>query len=124
MATTAIHELRGVDPNSESESAALPNYAAELSNFHRAFAAELRALVFSLPLGRHMQVLDVCCGDGFYMQLFSERLVAPGGITGLDVNPACLHVARARFTPGRTACEIDFLRGKLDHLPRRREWDF
>ncbi|HLJ11340.1 MAG TPA: class I SAM-dependent methyltransferase [Planctomycetaceae bacterium] len=99
------------------KSARLPDYADELAAFHRAFAVELDALVDSVPLGPQMRVLDVGCGDGFYMGLFSKRLMAPGGVVGLDVNCAFLRAARERLSTVAEHCEIDFVAGGLDDLP-------
>src|SRR5438309_12051038 len=84
-------------PPSNTSADKLPEYAGELAAFHRAFAAELRAAVGSLPVKPWMRILDVCCGDGFYMELFADRLKRPGGVTGLDVNAACVNAARRRL---------------------------
>ncbi len=52
----------------------LPEYAAELSAFHQAFAPELREAIATFAIAPQMRVLDVCCGDGFYLELLGERL--------------------------------------------------
>jgi ubiquinone/menaquinone biosynthesis C-methylase UbiE len=104
---------------------ALPAYAAELAAFHRAFAPELKSIVDSLPLSPRMHVLDIGCGDGFYLELLAKRITTPGRVVGLDICPAYLEVARQRFASREGDCEIDFICGNLDDLPRRgMEYDF
>ncbi len=100
----------------------LPDYAGEMVAFHLAFGSELMALVESLPLessspGPRLRILDVGCGDGFYTELFAERLVSPGTIVGLDANPAYLELARKRLECRRWSCNVDFVTGSLEQLP-------
>lgn len=101
----------------DSEAAAPPDYAGELTAFHLAFFNELRAVVGALPLQPQMRVLDAGCGDGFYTALLAQRLASPGGVVGLDLNPAYLAQARdhvARHEPG---CEVTFVQGQLSDVP-------
>lgn len=100
---------------------ALPDYAQQLARFHRAFAAELKLLVDALPLTPQMQVLDVGCGDGFYMGLFARRLRSPGRIVGLDINSAFLDMARNEPAIRSARCEVEFMLGELADLSRRIE---
>lgn len=95
----------------------LPSYAEEIAAFHRAFAAELKGVVAGLPLTPEMRVLDVGCGDGFYMTLFAERLRSPGGITGLDISESYLKLARQNANLLNADCGVDFILGDLSHLP-------
>jgi SAM-dependent methyltransferase len=102
--------------NAKSEDDQLPDYAPQLQRFHRAFAAELEAAVNSLPLNPEMRVLDVGCGDGFYMEVFAKRLRSPGGVVGLDINPAFLKLARGISARQSLSCEVDFVLGELADL--------
>jgi ubiquinone/menaquinone biosynthesis C-methylase UbiE len=103
----------------------LPEYAGELAAFHQAFLAELKSLIASLPLAPHMRVLDVGCGDGFYTRLFADRLLAPGGVVGLDISPGCLALARRNMAARETRCDISFVAGDLAELPvREAAFDF
>ncbi|HEY2251526.1 MAG TPA: CHAD domain-containing protein [Planctomycetaceae bacterium] len=94
----------------------LPAYARELSAFHRAFEKELRDLIATLPLAPNMHVVDVGCGDGFYMNLFAERLSSPGSVTGLDSNAAYLALARDRLASRPMACDVDLIQGRLQQI--------
>jgi len=95
----------------------LPSYAGELAAFHRAFHLELKTLIGALPLSPGMRVLDVGCGDGFYLDLLAERLAAPGGVVGLDINRACLNIAGERLSGHSERCAVHLIRGTLDDLP-------
>ena len=95
----------------------LPDYAAQMDAFHRAFAAELRGAIAALPLSPQMKVLDVGCGDGFYVGLLAERLLSPGRVVGLDVDPNFLAVARQNPALREARCEVDFVQADLAELP-------
>lgn len=100
-----------------ADEANLPDYADQMDAFHRAFAAELRAAIATLPLSPQMKVLDVGCGDGFYMGLLAERLLRPGRVVGLDVDPNFLAVARRNPALREARCELDFVEADLGKLP-------
>jgi ubiquinone/menaquinone biosynthesis C-methylase UbiE len=72
----------------------LPDYAPMLADYHRAFAPELRAMVASLPLRAGDRVLELACGDGFYVRWLAERVGPSGFVTALDASPAFLELAR------------------------------
>jgi ubiquinone/menaquinone biosynthesis C-methylase UbiE len=93
----------------------LPDYAKELAAFHATFRRELAALVDRLPLGSNHTVLDVGCGDGFYVELFAERLQERGAVVGLDVNDAFLKSARRRLA-GRREAAVEFIHADLEDL--------
>ncbi len=95
----------------------LPEYAAEMQHFHCAFAAELKAVVDSLPLTADMHVMDVGCGDGFYMELFASRLNERGVVTGLDKSRAYLEIANRRLAAHDWLCDIRFINGCWDDSP-------
>jgi ubiquinone/menaquinone biosynthesis C-methylase UbiE len=95
----------------------LPSYSGELAAFHRAFHPELKTLIGMLPLSPDMRVLDVGCGDGFYLDLLAERLAPSGGVVGLDINPAYVNIARERLSGRRDRCPVHLILGTLDDLP-------
>lgn len=92
----------------------MPEYASEMKYFHCAFAAELKAIVDALPLTPDMHVVDVGCGDGFYMELFASRLNEQGLVTGLDKNRAYLKIANRRLAKRHWLCGIQFIKGSWD----------
>jgi SAM-dependent methyltransferase len=57
------------------------------------------ALVESAALSPGERVLDVACGTGVVARLAAERVGAAGRVTGLDVNPGMLAVARSVSSP-------------------------
>jgi ubiquinone/menaquinone biosynthesis C-methylase UbiE len=97
------------DESPTTQTGALPDYAKQLAAFHDGFAAELRAIVDSLPLEPGMRVLDMACGDGFYTRLLSERVGRRGCVVGLDSSHDYLKIA----PDGRW----DYVCGQLERLP-------
>lgn len=57
------------------------------------------------------RLLDVACGTGVVARAAAERVAPDGKVTGVDLNPAMLAVAR------RTAPEIDWREGDVAALP-------
>lgn len=105
------------------QSTGLPDYAAELAAFHAAFRPELQALLNQLPLQENDSVLDVGCGDGFYVDLFVERLNEFGAVVGIDVNDAFLKCARRRLT-GRGRAAVEFIHADLNEVEGATEGPF
>jgi SAM-dependent methyltransferase len=89
--------------------------------FHRAFAPELREVIGSLPLRPEMRVVDVGCGDGFYLGLLAQRLRPPGVAIGFDVNPSYLQRAHDNRRVREAGCRVDLVAGRLAHPPLERE---
>jgi SAM-dependent methyltransferase len=94
-----------------------PDYAAEMKHFHCAFATELKSVVDLLPLTPEMHVIDVGCGDGFYMELFASHLDERGIVTGLDNHGTYLDIARKRLAANGWLCNVQFLKGSLNASP-------
>ena len=57
------------------------------------------------------RVLDIACGTGVVARAAAERAGPDGNVTGLDINPAMLGVARGE-SPG-----VDFVQGSALALP-------
>ncbi|HEX6652686.1 MAG TPA: methyltransferase domain-containing protein [Thermoleophilaceae bacterium] len=57
------------------------------------------ALVESAALSPGERVLDVACGTGVVARLAADQVGAAGSVTGLDVNPGMLAVARSVSSP-------------------------
>lgn len=95
----------------------LPDYAPMLSAYHDAHAAELRAMVASLPIQEGTRVLEIACGDGVYSRWIAERVGATGGVVGVDVLPAYLKVARRGARRETSGCRIRFVAADIARLP-------
>jgi SAM-dependent methyltransferase len=66
-----------------------------LAAYQRSHAAELRAMIGSLPLPPGARVLDLACGAGLYTCWLAERVGPQGMVVGLDIEPAFLTEAGA-----------------------------
>ncbi len=71
-------------------------------------------LIESARLQPGERVLDVACGTGVVTRLAAERVGAAGRVTGLDVNPGMLTVARSE-TPSNVA--IDWYEASAESMP-------
>lgn len=115
---SADHEpafAQEVEPgNSKNE---LPAYAPMLAAFHRACAAELRAIIDSLPLQGGERVLDMACGDGVYSTWLADRVGPTGSVVGVDIAPAYLETARQQAQTSAHPAIISFEVGSIDDLP-------
>jgi ubiquinone/menaquinone biosynthesis C-methylase UbiE len=61
------------------------------------------------------RVLDVACGTGIIARVATERFANIASMTGVDLNPAMLDIARAHAPSTRTA--ITWQQGDACHLP-------
>jgi ubiquinone/menaquinone biosynthesis C-methylase UbiE len=91
----------------------LPDYQPLLGAFHRGFAAELRAMIGSLPIASGDRVLDAACGDGAYSGLLADRVGPSGLVVAVDLLPAYLAMARS----SQDDRPIGLVASDLDHLP-------
>lgn len=107
--------------HTDSTNGGLPEYAAELADFHRAFARELTVLVDLLPVCRGGRILDAACGDGFYLTLLAREL-EPQLLVGLDSNAACLDLA-SHATEGLNVHPVALVQGTLETFPSDPEFD-
>jgi SAM-dependent methyltransferase len=109
----------------QSSPQAVPSYTSELAAFHRAFEAELSAVVNALPITPAMRVVDVGCGDGFYTGLLAQRLSRPGGVVGFDKNQAMLTRASQDPRLSGANCNVELIAGDIADLPEQcRDFDF
>ena len=99
--------------NAATKQPALPDYAAMLASYHRAFAPELRRMIETLPLARGDRVLDLACGDGAYAQWLAERVGQRGLVVAVDADEAFLSVARVQQATQR----VVFVEADVHRLP-------
>lgn len=124
MATKIDTSSDSTSPHApEPDSGPLPDYQGMLGAYHRAFAAELCAMLAPLPLATGQRVLDVACGDGTYSALLAGRLGPGGQVVALDLRPAYLALARDRVRahqppdPGVASAPVAFVAADLNRLP-------
>jgi SAM-dependent methyltransferase len=92
----------------------LPVYTSMLAAYHRARAAELRAIIATLPLAPGGRVLDVASGDGCYSCWLAERAAE---VVCVDLAPAYLDYARRHAAGTPHAGKIRFVQGDAASLP-------
>lgn len=97
-----------------------PSFGADASeNYERFFVpvigrpvAEILLSVAALRPGE--RVLDVGCGTGVVARLAADRVGDDGAVTGLDVNPGMLAVARSAVPPD---LEIEWCQASAESIP-------
>src|SRR5690349_11636797 len=95
----------------------LPDYAPMLAAYHRAHAAELRAIVDDLPVQAGDCVLDIPCGDGAYIMLLAEKVGSSGSVVGVDLSACYLKLACAGAEQAPGAARTCFQVGDIMSLP-------
>jgi SAM-dependent methyltransferase len=95
----------------------LPDYAPMLAAYHRAHAAELRAIVGDLPVQAGDCVLDIPCGDGAYIMLLAEKVGSSGSVVGVDLSACYLKLAGTRAEQSPGAARTCFQIGDIMSLP-------
>jgi SAM-dependent methyltransferase len=104
------------EPGNSLAESELPNYARMLHAYHRARAADLRAIIATLPLIPDSRVLDVPSGDGCYSIWLAERA---GQVVGVDLSPAFLALAQHTAATAPHTGQISFERATVESLPFR-----
>ena len=79
------------------------------------FAPVAEQMAAGTALPPQARVLDIACGTGVVARTVADRLQGQGQITGLDLNPAMLRVARRRSDAA--GLEIDWVQGDAQTLP-------
>jgi ubiquinone/menaquinone biosynthesis C-methylase UbiE len=74
----------------------------------RLFTPWARVLLDSLMLAPGERVLDVACGPGVVTRMAAERVGPAGRVTGADISPPMLEIARGKPAPANAA-PIDYL---------------
>ena len=95
----------------------VPSYEPMLAAYHRAFAADLRAMVGSLPIAQGQSVLDMACGDGVYAPWLAEMVGPAGRVVCVDLLPEYLELARRESKKAPLSGVIEFASGSIDALP-------
>lgn len=92
----------------------LDDNAAEYFEAHfvpAIFASWAPILIDASGIAQGQRVLDVACGTGIVARVASDRLASVGEVTGLDLNPSMIKVAR-RLRP-----ELDWREGDATEMP-------
>jgi ubiquinone/menaquinone biosynthesis C-methylase UbiE len=79
------------------------------------FAPVAERMVAGTSLPPQTRVLDIACGTGIVARTVAARLHGQGQITGLDLNPAMLRVARR--VSDASGLAIDWVQGDAQALP-------
>jgi SAM-dependent methyltransferase len=82
----------------------------------RLFVPWAHVLLERLDLRRGEAVVDVACGPGSVARLAATVVGRGGRVTGVDLSPAMLAIARAKPAL-RSAASIDYQRASADRLP-------
>jgi len=99
------------------DDAEVPDYAPLLAAYHRGFAAELEAMVGSLPIREGDRVLEMACGDGAYTPWLAKKVGASGAVVGLDLSRGFLRLARDEAARGGAGGTTRFVAASIDRLP-------
>ncbi len=81
----------------------------------KTFGPLARQFLSDIPLRDGDRVLDVACGTGAVTRLLAQRIGKAGSVSGLDINPGMLDVARS-MAPDEGA-PIDWHEGDVTKMP-------
>lgn len=95
----------------------LPAYAPRMAVFHRACAAELRAILAEVPVSAGDRVLDLACGDGIYATWLAERVGDRGRVVAADINKRFLELAGRRARASGLEHRIELRAADVRQLP-------
>src|SRR5262249_5625385 len=62
------------------------------------------------------RVIDVACGTGIVARIAAVQVGSGGAVTGIDLNPGMLNVARSLKTTGEAAAPIQWQEASADKL--------
>ncbi len=79
------------------------------------FAPMAEATLDTIPLPLRANVLDVACGTGAVARAIASRLEKPSKITGADLNPSMVEIARQNIPSGNH--EFEFVVASADAMP-------
>lgn len=68
------------------------------------FAPWAPMLVALAHPGRGERVIDIACGTGIVARIAAVQVGPDGAVTGVDLNPGMLNVARSLKTKGEPCC--------------------
>lgn len=88
-----------------------------LAAYHRAFAAELRAMIGALPIEPGDRVLEVACGDGVYSHWLAERVGPDGQVVASDRSEGYLDRAQRVASGDDDPTSVQFVRADLSQMP-------
>jgi ubiquinone/menaquinone biosynthesis C-methylase UbiE len=81
------------------------------------FAPWAPMLVALAHPGRGERVIDIACGTGIVARIAAGQVGPDGVVTGVDLNPGMLNVARSLKTTGEPAAPIQWQEASADKLP-------
>ena len=94
----------------------LPKYAPRLNALHSVLVNDFDAIVEQLGLTGGEVVLDAGCGDGFFTDLLSRRIMT-GQVIALDSSPAFLEAARRLLDEPLRSGRVRVMEGDVNGLP-------
>ncbi len=63
------------------------------------------------------QILDLCCGTGMITRDLAKRLKSGGRVTGVDLSPEMLEIAKKRLSRKSLSARVDLVQSDASGLP-------